>query len=203
MREKVEAAERERLRQVAELGILTRKLRAAAFTDALTELPNRRYAMRRLKQEWEAGSKVDRPISVVMMDIDNFKAINDSFGHDVGDVVLKQVARHLRLNARSGDILCRLGGEEFLSINVNCTVNAAMRCAERLRSAVEKLEIVHGGRVHRVTISLGVAQRSSEDETVDDLIKIADNALYMAKAAGRNRAIKGDASQADAGRRPA
>lgn len=203
MREKVEAAERERLRQVAELGILTRKLRAAAFTDALTELPNRRYAMRRLKQEWDAGSKVDRPISVVMMDIDNFKAINDSFGHDVGDVVLKQVARHLRLNARSGDILCRLGGEEFLSINVNCAVNAAMRCAERLRSAVEKLEIVHGGRVHRVTISLGVAQRSSEHETVDDLIKIADNALYMAKASGRNRAIKGDASQADAGRRPA
>jgi len=186
MRQKVEATERERLRQVAELGILTRRLRAAAMTDALTDLPNRRYAMKRLKQEWDASLRTGRPLSVVMMDIDHFKAVNDDFGHDVGDLVLREVARALRASSRSADILCRLGGEEFLSINVSCGAEDAIACAERLRAAVEALVIQHPGFDRGITMSLGVAHRRPGVADVDDLIKRADEELYVAKTGGRN-----------------
>lgn len=114
MREQVEASERVRLRQVAELGIMTRKLRAAAMTDPLTELPNRRYAMNRLKQEWNSSKRTGRPLSVVVVDIDHFKGVNDQHGHDVGDLVLREVATVLRTHTRSGDVLCRVGGGRIL-----------------------------------------------------------------------------------------
>jgi diguanylate cyclase (GGDEF)-like protein len=120
------------------------------------------------------------------MDIDHFKTINDTYGHDVGDLVLKEVARTLRVNSRSGDILCRLGGEEFLSINVACSSDEAVACAERLRVAIEDMDIDYPGFRHTITISLGVSQRVPITRTVDDLIKVADEALYGAKDAGRN-----------------
>jgi len=186
MRERVEAAERVRLRQLAELGILTRKLRAAAMTDALTELPNRRYAMKRLKQEWDSSLRVGRPLSLVMADIDHFKLVNDNHGHDAGDAVLKEVATTLQAMGRSGDILCRLGGEEFLSINVACTETEAAQGAERLRRAIEDHEFEHPSFGGRVTVSFGIAERTADMTCIDDLIKAADEALYAAKEAGRN-----------------
>ena len=186
MREQLEAAEHVRLRQVAELGILTRKLRAAAMTDALTELPNRRYAMKRLKQEWDSSIRTGRPLSVVMADIDFFKNVNDQYGHDAGDQVLREVASVLRMSSRSGDILCRLGGEEFLSINMACTAEEAVNCAERLRSAMDTHQVGYPGFSGRVTLSLGVAERRPEMRSFDDLIKAADEALYAAKDQGRN-----------------
>ncbi|MDA1264124.1 MAG: diguanylate cyclase [Planctomycetota bacterium] len=202
MREKVEAAERTRLRQVAELGILTRKLRAAAMTDALTELPNRRYAMKRLKQEWESSLRTGRPLSVVLADIDHFKQVNDRFGHDTGDAVLREVATLLRRVARSGEVLCRIGGEEFLCIERGSTAEDAAKGAERLRAAAEELEVKYPGFEGRVTLSLGVAQRTDQFAGVDDLIKAADDALYVAKGAGRNQvAVHRD--DADSGRRSA
>ena len=187
MREKVEAAERTRLRQVAELGILTRKLRAAAMTDPLTELPNRRYAMKRLKQEWESSLRTGRPLSVVVADIDHFKQVNDQFGHDAGDAVLREMAGLLRRVGRSGEVLCRIGGEEFLCIDMGSTAEDAALGAERLRAAAEELEVQYPGFEGRVTLSLGVAQRTDAFEGVDDLIKAADEALYAAKEAGRNQ----------------
>ena len=96
LRERIEQSERSRLRQVAELGIMTRRLRAAALTDQLTDLPNRRYAMKRLKQEWEAARRTGRPLSVIMCDVDHFKRVNDEHGHGTGDAVLREVARVLR-----------------------------------------------------------------------------------------------------------
>jgi len=187
MRQQVEESERVRLRQVAELGILTRKLRAAAMTDALTELPNRRYAMTRLKQEWETSVRTGRPLSVVMVDIDHFKRVNDLYGHDAGDAVLRDTAQILKSKSRAGDVLCRLGGEEFLSIHVGCDLTSAEQCAERLRVAVETHEPSHHSFHESVTISLGVAQRTEGMTCIDDLLKAADEALYAAKGAGRNR----------------
>ena len=187
LRERVEESERGRLRQVAELGIVTRKLRAAALTDALTELPNRRYAMKRLKQEWEAAARSGRPLSVIMCDIDHFKSVNDEHGHDVGDVVLKEVANALQARGRASDVLCRIGGEEFLVINVATDLETSAMAAERLRAAVAK-RVIRQGSFHRsVTLSLGVAQMAPGMRSVDDLIKAADEALYVAKEAGRNR----------------
>lgn len=186
LRERVEDSERSRLRQVAELGIMTRKLRAAALTDTLTELPNRRYAMKRLKQEWETARRTGRPLSVVICDIDNFKRVNDDFGHDVGDIVLREVAHTLQGHGRASDVLCRLGGEEFLVINVATDVDTSEKAAERLRAAIARHTIRKGGFDRAVTLSLGVAQMTAEMESIDDLIKASDEALYAAKEGGRN-----------------
>ena len=187
LRERVEDSERGRLRQVAELGIMTRKLRAAALTDTLTELPNRRYAMKRLKQEWETARRTGRPLSVIICDIDRFKSVNDVYGHDVGDIVLREVAHTLQAHGRASDVLCRLGGEEFLVINVATDVDTSEKAAERLRIAIEQHVIRHSGFDRAVTLSLGVAQMAPEMGSVDDLIKASDEALYVAKESGRNK----------------
>ena len=144
LRERAEAAERSRLRQVTELGIMTRKLRAAALTDALTHLPNRRYAMQRLKQEWESMERNGRGLAVTIVDIDAFKRVNDEFGHDTGDAVLRSVALRLQSHTRGSDVLCRLGGEEFIVISVGGAPEAAMIAGERLRVAVESKAVQHG-----------------------------------------------------------
>lgn len=187
LREQIEQSERSRLRQVAELGIMTRRLRAAALTDQLTDLPNRRYAMKRLKQEWEAARRTGRPLSVIMCDIDHFKRVNDEHGHDTGDAVLREVARVLRSSGRASDVLCRLGGEEFIVINTATDVATTERAAERLREAVARHTIDHGTYLGGVTLSLGIAQMLPGMDGIDELIKAADEALYAAKAKGRNR----------------
>ena len=199
MRERVEESEKERLRQVAELGILTRRLRAAAMTDALTELPNRRYAMNRLKQEWDGALRSGQPLSVLMVDIDHFKRVNDVFGHDTGDVVLRETAQVLRAKSRSGDALCRLGGEEFLSINIGCGLDEAIVCAERLRVAIEAMVIDHGEFDGNVSISVGVAECTADMVGVDDLLKAADEGLYVAKERGRNQTIAVQRERREAG----
>ncbi|MEZ6015138.1 MAG: diguanylate cyclase [Planctomycetota bacterium] len=186
LRERIEDSERARLRQVAELGVMTRKLRAAALTDALTELPNRRYAMKRLKQEWESAQRTGRPLSVVMCDIDHFKRVNDEHGHDAGDVVLRETGFTLQSQLRASDVLCRLGGEEFLVIAVGADAEVGLQVAERLRKAVERHRIRYQTFDRAVTMSLGVALAMPGMRGIDDLIKASDEALYEAKAGGRN-----------------
>jgi two-component system, cell cycle response regulator len=186
LQRQVDDDKRIREQQVAELGLLTRKLRAAALTDVLTGLPNRRCALSRLQEEWDSAEPAVRPMSVIMVDIDNFKAINDNHGHDVGDYVLKATAHVLREFARRGDTVCRLGGEEFLVLNVNSDASGAAMCAERLRAAVEANHIDYETFHGRVTVSLGVAERTESMRDVDALLKAADMANYAAKAAGRN-----------------
>jgi two-component system, cell cycle response regulator len=187
LQRQVEADKKMRMRQVAEMGLITRKLRAAALTDVLTDLPNRRYALTRLEQEWTNSERTRRPLSVVMIDIDHFKKINDTYGHDVGDIVLKQTADVLRARTRRGDVVCRLGGEEFLVINVNSDMASAVMCAERLRTAVESNVVTCEGYTGRVTVSLGCAERTPAIADIDDLLKASDEAVYAAKAAGRNQ----------------
>jgi diguanylate cyclase (GGDEF)-like protein len=189
LQERVESDRKMILKQVAELGLMTRKLRNAALTDVLTELPNRRYAMKRLETDWESSVRSGTPLSLIMIDIDHFKRVNDTHGHDVGDVVLKETAAMLRRTTRQGEEASRLGGEEFLVICLNTTESQAAIGAERLRSAVERNVIKSGTFSGSVTISLGVAQRTATMTNFDMLLKAADDAVYAAKTAGRNRHI--------------
>jgi diguanylate cyclase (GGDEF)-like protein len=191
LQRQVEADKRVRMKQVSDMSLLTRRLRAAGLTDILTELPNRRSAMQRLDQEWDASTNTTRPLSVVMIDIDHFKQINDEYGHAIGDKVLQATAAVLRKKTRRGDIVCRWGGEEFVVINVNSDLAGARKCAERLRASVEANEIFCEGFRGRVTISLGLAERSASIFDVEALIKSADNAVYEAKRAGRNTIREG------------
>ena len=187
LRERSESMERSHQGEVAELGILARQLESAALTDALTQLPNRRYAIQRLEQEWEMASRTGRPMSVIIADVDHFKRVNDRHGHGGGDAVLKTVSRRMREASRSTDVLCRFGGEEFLTLNPACNWSDAMRCAERVRAAVACTPIRHGAMDCSVTLSLGIAERTPEMKTPDELLLAADRALYTAKASGRNR----------------
>ncbi|MCY2958778.1 MAG: diguanylate cyclase [Planctomycetota bacterium] len=190
LQERVEANRRVVMKQVAEMGLLTRKLRNAAHTDPLTELPNRRYAMARLEAEWETSHPGGgRPLSAILIDIDHFKKVNDTYGHDVGDLVLKAVAVALRTNTRQGEEAARLGGEEFFVVCANTNEEQALIAGERLRSAIET-QVIHGlGFQGSVTISVGVAQRTPDMTNQDALIKASDHAVYAAKAAGRNRVV--------------
>jgi diguanylate cyclase (GGDEF)-like protein len=124
-----------------------------------------------------------------MIDIDHFKRVNDRYGHDAGDEVLRKTAGLLRDETRQSDVLCRLGGEEFLCIHVATELVSAANSAERLRAAVEDHVIEVGEFNQNVTISLGVAERTSGMLTFDDLLKLADEHLYQAKDAGRNRVV--------------
>ncbi len=187
LQERVASDRKMIMRQVAELGLMTRKLRSAALTDVLTELPNRRYAMKRLETDWETSTRTGCPLSVIMLDIDHFKRVNDTYGHDVGDVVLKETARVLRATTRQGEEASRLGGEEFFVVCPNSTESQAAVCAERLRGAIERSLIKNGGFDGNVTVSLGVAQRNPAMTSLDALIKASDEAVYASKAAGRNR----------------
>ena len=184
------AKDRAQLRQVAaELAVANRRLANAALTDMLTGLPNRRSAMDQLEQAWSAASRACTPISAMVIDIDDFKFINDTYGHAAGDMVLREVARTLRAAARREDSVCRIGGEEFLVICPNTNLKAAMRSAERLRAALEGSPVAIGDEKKTVTASFGVAAREPSIASMDALISAADQSLYHAKKAGRNRAF--------------
>ncbi len=167
--------------------VLTRRLRAASLTDVLTGLPNRRYAMKRLAQEWDNTARTGGGLAVIMLDIDRFKNVNDSHGHDAGDEVLRQTAVMLRENTRKGEDACRLGGEEFLVILRSTSAGQAALAAERIRSAIEKHVIQFGTFHGSITSSFGVAQRETWMDSVDALLKAADEMVYTAKTTGRNR----------------
>jgi len=192
LREQVERDKRERARQIAEMAVLNRKLRAAALTDVLTELPNRRYAMKRLEQEVAKASRSGSELSLMMLDIDYFKRVNDVHGHDVGDHVLRELANVLRRTTRRGDVVCRLGGEEFLVICANSNSADAVQTAERVREAMESHAIRMGDDEGSVTVSIGVAEFSEGEPSVDALLKAADQRVYLAKNAGRNRVVADD-----------
>ena len=186
LREQTEVDRRDRERQVAEMAVLNRKLKAAAMTDVLTRLPNRRYAMKRLEQEVNNANDNGVPLSVIMIDIDHFKAINDECGHDIGDEVLRETAQVLKSETRKGDVVCRLGGEEFLVICENSNLETGHQTAERIRAAVEEHVVGHGFN-RSITISGGVASLEGNPMSVDELLKEADRRVYVAKDAGRNR----------------
>ncbi len=181
--------DRMQLRQIAaELAVANRRLATAALTDQLTGLPNRRSAMDQLEQAWSAASRSGLALSVMVVDIDHFKQINDSHGHAAGDLVLREAAALLRASARREDSVCRIGGEEFLVICPNTDLKSAMLSAERLLANLSEKRIAIGQIEKTLTVSIGVATRESDMTDMDVLVSLADQALYAAKAAGRNQA---------------
>jgi diguanylate cyclase (GGDEF)-like protein len=163
-------------------------LRSQSIRDSLTGLFNRRYLEESLELECSRADRTLQPLSLIMADVDHFKQFNDSFGHEAGDIVLRQIADLLRRSARKGDVACRYGGEEFILMLPGSDLGAAIRLAERMRTAVHRLELAYRGRrMGDVTLSFGVAVYSAAAGGRGALIAAADHALYAAKAAGRNR----------------
>ena len=182
--------ERDELRNfAAELSIANRRLHEAALTDALTGLPNRRQAMESMQMEWAASVRHHRPFAMMVIDLDGFKTINDTHGHDVGDIALRHSAEALRLAVRTQDLVCRTGGDEFLVICPDSDLAAARVVAERLRAAVQAQPVETGGPRLFLTASVGVCMRTPDMESVEALMKGADDALYLAKQRGRNRVV--------------
>ncbi|WP_022846674.1 diguanylate cyclase [Desulfurobacterium sp. TC5-1] len=170
------------------IDLLSQKLKEAsekAFVDALTST-NNRYILEKIDEMLEKMGQESR-FSVVMIDIDHFKKINDTYGHETGDMVLKTLVEKIKRLIRSSDILIRYGGEEFVIYLPHADVKDALKLAERIRKAVENMLIkTSDGREVRITVSLGVAERKP-GESLEEVIKKADEALYRAKKGGRNR----------------
>lgn len=180
--------DREEIRHfAAELAVSNRRLQEAALTDPLTGFPNRRYVIERVEQEWAASSRNKRPLSCMVIDVDAFKSVNDRHGHDVGDAVLKETALALKSGLRSHDVISRIGGDEFLVICPETDLPSALVCAERMRKAVEGLEVQSEGTPLRGSVSIGIAVRDATMSDADALIKCADRGVYLAKQRGRNR----------------
>lgn len=187
MRDELER-DRENMRHFAtELAVTNRRLQEVALTDALTGFPNRRYAMERVHTEWTLAKRAGRPLVVMVIDLDGFKQVNDTYGHDVGDAYLKQAAGAIRLGLRAQDVVCRIGGDEFLVICPDTALGAATICAERVRKAVEATPIRAGLLQLRATLSIGLATRQDDMPDAAALVKRADQGVQLAKQRGRNR----------------
>ncbi len=171
----------------AKLSSANQQLQTMAMTDALTGLPNRRYAMERLRESIKEATRHGESLSCIMLDIDEFKAVNDTYGHDTGDRILKEIAEVFHSAARTYDTICRIGGEEFLIISSRNDAVQTRAFAERLRRDIEARDIVANGKHINITASFGVAQLKEGNGDGDNLINQADKAMYRAKKNGKNR----------------
>jgi diguanylate cyclase (GGDEF)-like protein/PAS domain S-box-containing protein len=165
------------------------KLREQTIRDPLTGLFNRRYLDESLERELARAKRDQLPLAILMIDIDCFKRLNDTYGHQAGDEVLRTLGESIRNCARTADLPCRYGGEEFLLVLPNISIETACERAERWRSAFEKEVIVFGKSVITSTVSIGVATYPVHGDTRESLIRSADEALYRAKHSGRNRVV--------------
>ncbi len=162
------------------------QLQSDAGMDFLTDLPNRRAFEKRLDEFMDMARRYGKPFSLVIVDIDHFKQINDQFGHLAGDRILRAIARVLSEHMRTSDFIARFGGEEFVAILPETTITQARALAEKLRTKVERAVFRYEGTAINVTISAGVSESVVESDTQDRLFGRADAALYRAKKAGRN-----------------
>jgi two-component system cell cycle response regulator len=161
-----------------------------SVTDPLTGLHNRRYMEGHLRTLVAEAIRTNRSLSMLVADIDHFKAVNDTYGHDAGDEVLKEFAVRLKRNTRGVDLACRLGGEEFVIIMPETDLERAYQIGERLRAGIAAEEFPIGGdRTVRVTASVGIGTLEAPDDTPETMFKRADSALYTAKRRGRNRVV--------------
>lgn len=173
---------------IEELRRKIRTLRREARFDALTSLPNRRSADDELQRVRARPIRTGKRFSIVMVDIDHFKKINDHYGHGVGDQVLQQFAKLLKKNIRTEDFVARLSGEEFLIILPDTSQRGAKPLIERLRKEIRSSFIMSGNLKIQITASFGIAEQQ-EDESLENLRERADKALYKAKNAGRDRVM--------------
>lgn len=168
------------------------RLERLAAVDPLTDAYNRRFGLARLKEEFSRAVRAENPLGVLMLDLDHFKAVNDTYGHVVGDRVLRAVAQTCRRVLREGDVLVRYGGEEFFVLLPGAGVEDVMQVGERIRRAIRETVVAEGDQRIQLTVSLGGATfRDTGVDSPDALIAEADAALYQAKTAGRDRMLMG------------
>lgn len=197
----LQEARDELARRVAEVEKLHAQLREEAIRDPLTGLFNRRYLDETLPRELARAQRDGTPLSLVMLDLDHFKVINDTHGHPVGDAALAALGRLLEQRSRASDVACRYGGEEFVLVLPGATLEQAVRCAEAWRREAALLSVPAVDAPVRFTFSAGVAQ-AALGEAAAELIARADQALYTAKHAGRNRVVPPPAENVVALRTP-
>lgn len=183
--ERIVRLQKQNERHIAELARTNERLREQAVTDELTGLPNRRYAMERIGQEWSASERRASPLSCMVIDLDGFKQINDRCGHERGDEVLRLVAATIKECVRAEDIVCRIGGDEFLVICPDAALDSVLACGERLVERVRQLGV--GANGHPFGLSIGAAERQSDIADQAGLISLADKGMYRAKRGGKNR----------------
>jgi two-component system cell cycle response regulator len=162
-----------------------------AITDQLTGLHNRRYMSRHLDTLIASAQKNGKPLAFLIFDIDHFKTVNDTHGHDIGDEVLREFAGRIGANVRGIDLACRYGGEEFVVVMPDTDIQFATTVAERLRSSVETTPFTISRAPHKIniTISIGIAESDIGEDSAEKLLHRADQALYRAKRDGRNRVV--------------
>lgn len=174
-----------------ELEEANKSLQAVSRIDHLTQLYNRGYWEHRLEEEFLRSQRTERPCSLIMFDIDHFKNINDEYGHQAGDEIIRIVAAQVRNKIRATDIAGRYGGEEFGVVLIDTAADAAKVMAERLRKAIQSIVVDYEGEEITFTISLGVAEIDPEMAAYPEWLEIADRALYEAKNNGRNQVVVG------------
>jgi diguanylate cyclase (GGDEF)-like protein len=174
--------------------MLRETLKYQSVRDPLTGLFNRRHMEEFLARELLRANRNHKPLVVFMIDLDHFKQFNDSFGHEAGDILLREVGALFSSRIRGGDVACRYGGEEFLIILTDANLNAARQRAETLKGQVRSLQVHHRGQTLRqVTVSIGVAAYPDNGTSAQEMINAADKALYRAKTSGRDRIVVADA----------
>ena len=167
------------------------ELQRLATTDVLTQSSNRRHFFECANQAFTAAREDGTPLSFLLLDIDDFKLINDTYGHPVGDRVLQQIAETGRGALRRGDVFGRIGGEEFAAVFPGCAPDMAMQVAERLQREIQRLSFSHEQQTFGITVSQGLTNLTAEDANIESLFARADAAMYEAKRQGKNRIISG------------
>jgi len=185
---KVQERTSELVRANERLSALNKELEEISITDSLTQAFNRQYFMDRIKQEVKRASRYGTHVSLLMLDIDHFKKVNDTWGHQAGDAVLAGVSSVIRERLREPDLFARYGGEEFCLIAMAMDLAEAIRLGDRLREMVEQADFLYGAHRIKVTVSIGVCTWTPEiKENFEELVRRADAGLYRAKEQGRNR----------------
>lgn len=178
-----------------QLQALTKELHTRASTDELTVISNRRNFYELAELEFSKAQTECQPLTLILIDLDNFKSINDNFGHAAGDTALKEFARHIKNKLRSADLFGRVGGDEFSIVLPNTDRQESLPIAERIRATIATMNIIHNEQPLQLTASIGTVQPSTTMQSIHDMVQAADKALYRAKSEGRNKVCCGSIKQ--------
>jgi diguanylate cyclase (GGDEF)-like protein len=173
--------------RLTEIEVLQEQLHKQAMRDPLTDMFNRRYLQETLEREVARASRYEKPVSLIIMDVDYFKHINDTYGHVAGDTVLVALAKLIKANCREGDIVCRYGGEEFIVVMPGASIQVAKKRADLLWGEINKMHVKYNEYNLQTTISMGIAAFPTNGSDGEEILVRADRALYQAKRDGRNR----------------